>query len=929
MAARGGTASPHGGPAPVNLPLHLTTFVGREFEQEEVLRLLHRTRLVTCTGTGGCGKTRLATRVAAAAAARFPDGTWWVELAPIGDGDLVGPAVAQVLGVRPLPGQTELDAVLAYLERRQSLLVVDNCEHLLDEAARLAEAVGRACPGVRLLATSREPLRAQGETEWRVPSLSLPGDDTAVDVAASDAVRLFVERAAQVKPSFQLTDDNARAVVGICRGLDGIPLAIELAAARMRAFSVEQIAEGLADRFRFLAAGPRTAAPRQQTLRASVDWSHDLLSEPERIVFRRLAVFVGGFALEPAERVCGGEGVERDDVLGMLAALVEKSLVQAEDAGAVVRYRLLETIRQYARERLDDADEAERVRDRHRDVFLEMAESIFPELLTPHQPEALSRLDSEAANLEHAIERAASTAPQSALRMCVALTLWWRLRSRFAQGETSFRRALEATPEPSVMRARALWGRAFLFTFGGALDAAFPAAFAAVDAAEEAADDSTTARALWLIGMATMWIDPIGARPGLERARDLAAGSGDDFGLMHATQGLGMTYSLQSDHAGARAFHDESFRLAQGTGQQDALAWHWLAMALSAWTAGDLAALRVNADRALLLSRRVGDVVTETAAVFGLSVADIEAGRPQRAMDDLGAVVDRALARGGMMMVGAAELGLAIAKAADGRLDDARAALVSLIAHRAAGLAYIVGRAYAVLGEVNRLLGNRDAQNTAEAGLEIANRSGDRPVAAEAQLVLGRVASAAGEWTKAQRLFHEILPVAVESGSPRVPRVLEALAETAAGLESPTEAARVLGAASRAWSELGLVPWPHQRRETDRLEDHLRELLGADSFERAHAEGRALAIDEAVGYVRRARGERKRPSIGWASLTPTEVDVARHAAAGLTNPEIAEQMFISRGTVRTHLSHIFAKVGVKNRLELATEMARRPGDTQS
>lgn len=927
MADPGGTASPQGGPTP-NLPLHLTSFVGRDSEQEDVLRMLDRTQLVTLTGTGGCGKTRLATRVAAAASARFADGTWWVELAPVRDPELVGPTIAQVLGVRPLPGQTELDAVLAHLEGHESLLVIDNCEHLLDEAARVTEAIGRACPRVRLLATSRESLRAQGETEWRIPSLSLPCDDTGADVAVSDAVRLFVERAAQVKPAFRLTDDNAPAVVGICRGLDGIPLAIELAAARIRAFSVEQIAVGLADRFRFLDTGPRTAAPRQQTLRASVDWSHDLLSERERLVFRRLAVFVGGFALEPAEQVCGGDGVEHGDVLGLLAALVEKSLVQAEDAGTAVRFRLLETLRQYAQERLDDANEVERVRDRHRDVFLELAESIAPDLLTPRQAEALGRLDSEAANFERAIERAASTEPHRALRLCVALTLWWRLRSRFAQAETSFTLALEATPDPSVMRARALWGRAFLFTFGGALDAAFPAALAAVDAAEEAADDSTTARALWLIGIATMWIDPVGARPGLDRARDLAAASGDDFGLMHATQGLAMTYSLQDDHAGARPFHDEALRLAKSLGQQDAMAWHWIAMALSAWTAGDLAALRASADRALQLSRRVGDVVTETAAVFGLALADIEAGQPQLALEDLAAVVDRARARGGLMMVGAAELGVAAAKAADGRLEDARAALESLAASPAAGLAFVASRAYAVLAEVTRLLGDPRAQNAAEAGLEIANRSDDKPVAAEAQLVLGRVAGAGGEWAQAQRQFHEVLLVAVEFGSPRVPRVLEALADVAAGLESPNEAARVLGAADRAWSELGLAPWPHQRRETERLKAHLGELLGTDGFERAHAEGRALTIDEAVGYVRRARGERKRPSTGWASLTPTEIEVARHAAAGLTNPEIAEQMFISRGTVRTHLSHIFAKVGMKNRWELAAEMARRGTDPE-
>lgn len=909
-----------------DLPLPLSSFIGRARELSELLTVLSRVRLLTLTGSGGCGKSRLALQAATEAREDFSGGAWWVELAPIGDPQMVAPVLAQAFGVRPMPGQTELEAVVSHLGARPALVLLDNCEHLLEEAARVAEALARGCPQVRLIATSREPLRAEGETEWRVPSMSLPAPEAATESAeGSDAVRLFVERAAQVKRGFELTLENTSAVVTICQELDGIPLAIELAAARLRAFSLEQIAEGLSDRLRVLTRGTRTAAPRHQTLRASVDWSHELLAIAERTVLRRLAVFVGGFTAEAAERVCSGEGIEPDQVLDLLSALVEKSLVQAEERGPTKRYRLLETVRQYALERLIKADEDPRVRDSHRDFFLEFAELIEPQLLTPRQPEFLDLLDPETANLASAIERAAVTEPHKALRLSVSLTLWWRLRSLFAQGEAGFAQALAAATEPSALRARALWGRAFLLIFAGAFETALPAAQGALDAAEEVGDGSTTALALWLIGIATMLPDPIGSRPGLERARDLTADNGDDFGFMQATQALGMSYTLQDDHRRAKPLHEEALRLAERLGQQDVLAWHWVAMGLGAWVAGEHLVLQDAADKALGLARRAGDVVTETGAICARAFLDIEAGRPQQALEQTIAIRGRALTRGGLLILPATDLAIAMAHAAGGRLDEARSTLETLIEQGVVGWAFMLSRSQVLLAEVLRLLGETRARRTAEDGLELAGGIDDRPVAAEAQVVLGRLAAARGEWTEAQRLHHEALPIALEYGSPRVPRVLEALAEVAAGLESHAEAARILGAARHLWSEAGLVPWPHQRKETEALEARVREALGAEAFERIFSEGEALTMDEAIGYVRRARGERKRPSAGWESLTPTEVEIARHAAGGLTNPEIAERMFISRGTVRTHLSHIFAKLGLKNRSELAREVAQRKG----
>jgi predicted ATPase len=319
---------------PGNLPVALSSFIGRERELGELGKVLANTRLLTLTGAGGCGKTRLALQTASELVDRFPDGVWWVELAPLAEERLVGAAIAEALGVRPLPGTTELQACGAYLASRQALVILDNCEHLLTACAEAAVALLQAAPEVAVVATSRAPLGIGGETHGRVPSLSLPGPETSSDVlVGSDAVSLFVQRAREVRPDFALTDGNAESVARACDDLDGLPLAIELAAARMRMLSVEQIAAGVSDRFRLLTGGPRTATERQQSLRASVDWSHELLSDDGRLLLRRLAVFAGGFTLDAAEETCSGEGVDRERVLDLLGSLVDHSLVIAEQRG--------------------------------------------------------------------------------------------------------------------------------------------------------------------------------------------------------------------------------------------------------------------------------------------------------------------------------------------------------------------------------------------------------------------------------------------------------------------------------------------------------------------------------------------------------------------------------------------------------------------
>ena len=332
-------------------------------ELTQVRELLAENRLVTLTGAGGAGKTRLAIQVAGQLAGEFTDGVWYVDLAPITDPELVPVTAARALGLPDQPGRSTMDTLTRFVADRQMLVVLDNCEHLLDACAALVVALLEACPGLTLLATSREPIGVAGEVSWRVPSLSL----------ADEAVELFTDRARHARPDFTITDDNAAVVAEICARLDGLPLAIELAAARVRALSLAEILDSLHDRFRLLTGGARTAVRRQQTLRASVDWSHALLTEPERVLFRRLAAFLGGFDLDAAQAVAGGGEVERYQVLDQLTLLVDKSLVVAENSRGRTRYRLLETVRQYAQEKLGESGEADAVRTRHRDHYTAMA----------------------------------------------------------------------------------------------------------------------------------------------------------------------------------------------------------------------------------------------------------------------------------------------------------------------------------------------------------------------------------------------------------------------------------------------------------------------------------------------------------------------------------------------------------------------------
>jgi predicted ATPase/class 3 adenylate cyclase/Tfp pilus assembly protein PilF len=451
-----------------NLPAMLTSFIGREREMAEVKRLLTLTRLLTITGAGGVGKTRFAVQVAADLLDSCADGVWLIELAPLSNSDLAAQLVANGLGIREEEGRPLIQTLVDTLRTKSLLLILDNCEHLVQGVAQLAQTLLSGAPKLRILATSREPLGVAGEMAWCIPPLSSPGLHETValgDLTQYDAVKLFLDRAVAVRPDFVINNQNAPAVAQICGRLDGIPLAIELAASRIRVLTAEEIAARLDDLFRLLVNGSPAALPRQQTLRALIDWSHDLLSESERVLLRRLSVFAGGWTLQAAEEVCSGGSIEAWEVLDLLAHLIDKSLVLAEAQDGRQRYRFLETIRQYGWERLAESEETDELAHKHAEHFMRMAEESYGELWGPKQGYWLTRLEAEHDNLRTALEWTTRGADREEMLLRMAGSLWrfWGIHGYMSEGRAWLERALARNPNaPAYLRANGLRGAGIL-----------------------------------------------------------------------------------------------------------------------------------------------------------------------------------------------------------------------------------------------------------------------------------------------------------------------------------------------------------------------------------------------------------------------------------------------------------------------------------
>jgi predicted ATPase/class 3 adenylate cyclase len=554
-----------------NLPLQLTTFLGRTAELAELKRLLARGRLVTMVGTGGIGKTRLAIELATEVLEEFGY-VWLAELAPVSDPDLVAQTLMTAIDVREQAGRSPTEALIDYFGSKSALVILDNCEHLVEACATLAESLLQASPNLKVIATSREELGVPGETAWRVPTLPVPDPEhlpPLAQVAESAAVALFVDRASAASPSFQLTQENASQVAQVCQRLDGIPLAIELAAKRLSLLTLPQMITRLDDRFRLLTGGGRTALPRQQTLRAAIDWSHELLAEPERTLLRRVSVFAGGFSLELAEEICAWAPVDAADVLDLLGTLVSKSLIVFDETGS--RYRLLETIREYAVERARGAGEDDELQTRHRTRFLVLGEEADRELHGPAQLRWFDLIDTEIANFRAAFDSCLTHQDaQAALRIAAGLGLYWRARGRFTEGRGWLERGLAPKEAvPATLRGRALAWASYLAIYQGAYTQA------------------------QIRG---------------EESLNLYRAAGDSWGMGFALQVLGAVALNQDDYPSAARLEQESVRYLRQTGDVDGLGLSYVYLGVVELRRGEYPGAMGLIEQALLNFREVGDM---------------------------------------------------------------------------------------------------------------------------------------------------------------------------------------------------------------------------------------------------------------------------------------------------------------------------------
>ena len=820
VAAQPSAAAPTSRPVaalPTTLPLSLTSFIGREEEIAQIKARLRTTRLLTLTGTGGVGKTRLALEVARRVQVEYRDGAWLVELAALADPGLIPQAVSQVLGIREQPGQAIGDTLLAFLTSTRLLLVLDNCEHLLDACARLADALLHGCPHLRLVVTSRERLGIAGERTWRVPPLALPDGQRLPPrdaLTQNEAVRLFAERAVVVQPYFAVTDENAPAVAQVCTRLDGIPLAIELAAARVRSLPVEQLAQRLDDRFRLLTGGSRTALPRQQTLRATLDWSYDLLTEAERVLLLRLAVFAGGCTIEAAEAVCGGEPLAGWEILDRLTSLVDKSLVIAEAQAAEARYRLLETLRQYAFERLIEAGAEAAARARHRDCFLALAEQAEPELHQRADRGWLTRLEAEHDNLRAALAWCLVHDLQGGLRLAGSLWRFWYLRASLSEGSHWLARVLEVAdaraPERTCWRLKAVLGAGVI---------------------ARSRHDVATALAR------------------LEEALALSRELGDHPGMIAALRNLGATYHQIGDYHRALALLEEARSLMRGTGDHYDVAANLGNLGGLLSDMGELQRAQSLLEECLAMGRAIGNRFTISRGLWLLGDVMLHLGDDQQAEAYYAEGLAVAQELGTPWLVGGHQLGQGMLALWRGDTAGAAALLEASVGSlRAADSRVELARGLAGLARV-ALLGEEPAQAAQLWQESLTLRQGirDRAGSVACQVGLARVAACRGDAEQATWLLRESLAARRAMGEQvGIAGCLEALAVVAVGQDQFVQVARLLGAAEALRQVLGAPLPPVERPEYAATVQAARTALGEAAFADAWAAGQAMTLEEAI-----------------------------------------------------------------------------------
>ena len=906
------------------LPAEMSSLVGRGPQLAAVLDGLRTARVVTLTGPGGCGKTRLALRAAALAAGGFEDGARLVELASLTDSALVPAAVAAALGVPERDAVNPMTGVVRALAGRELLIVLDNCEHVLGSAGQVAVMLAGQCRRVRVMTTSRERLDVPGELVFPVPPLELPEDGSAHAIAASEAGSLFITRARAASPAFTLTDGNAAAIAEVCFRLDGMPLAIELAAARCPALGAAQLAARLEGHPGLLAGG--AARPgRHRSLEALVSWSYELLGEAERRLLDRLSVLRGGFDLEVAERVCGGEPLAPQAVAGLLASLAGKSLVQVQ-VGAVVRYALLETVRQFAAGRLAAAGEETAVHARLLRWALEVARSAEAALPGAEWPRWSDQLSADQANIRAALSWALGGAePEAGRELAARLARWWIATGRYSDvGQfLTTAAAVPAAAAPGI-QARVLLGTAWSTYQLGDSPRAAPLAADGIACARQAGEPqlelwgrNLLAGLAWQAGDAEQIVTEIEASRAISGQADPALAARAEVLLANAAW-------LAGDLAEQQRHGLLAVGLARTAAGGEGLALALMVSAIGAIAgAGIQAATLAALDEAADLTAAHPDRFTETvmrhwrarlfATLGQLEAAETElglcwaAGRSGavRLVEFLGPMCEAriAAARGDAT----AAVG-ALRRAADG---GQRVGSVMFVPANLAHLACVA----AIAGDEATA-----ADAVAEARAALGGRC-QAVTAAALRYAEGVMAWHRGELADAEQLVREAT-VQWHRCCDRMAACdgVELLGVLAAARERFPDAARLLAAAEAARQPL-LYLAPGFTADRAAAARAVSQALGDDRFTQAWEQGQALTLDDAVAYAARKSGGRKRPATGWASLTPAELEVVRLVSKGLRNDAIARRLFIAPGTVKVHLSHIFTKLGITTRAELAAQAA--------
>ncbi len=883
-------------------PPELSSFIGRAEELATLASAVVPGRVLTLTGAGGCGKTRLALRLAHRSAAAGPHDVYWVGLDDLPHPDDVGDRVAEVLGVSVGGDTGSAQALIRALRDRKLLLVLDNCEHVLAGAAALVSGVLQACPGVAVVATSRQALQVPGEQAWLVPPLSLP-----------DALGLFLDRAGLAEAPDKGGDDggegvlaNARAGVRrVCDRLDRLPLAIELAAAWTATLGIAQIADLLSDPYALLDGGARTAPFRQRTLDESMRWSHDLLSHDEQVLFRRLAVFEPGFDATALRAATALGGMDQLAALKALRGLVGASLIVADTTGPAARYRMLETIRAYGLARLTEVGETEAARDAHLDLQLATLAELAP-LLESDRESWRIRVGAGYPNFRTAVEWGLSREdPADGRRLAAGLAWLWHDEQRGQEGLRLLRHAVElGRGQRTALQAECLVGLALVADTTVPGGEPYAAVRAALECAEEvgAVAASRLARSLAAVGLLAVDLDR--ARQEAVRARSDALAAGDAF-VAHASAALlGLLHLMRDEYGAAvdllRPAADGLLALGDRGVASSALS--WLATATAQMGHVDEAA--DVAEQAVRVAAPLRELHRTGLARAALVEIQVWQGRTVEAAQTL-AALEAAAGEPEAVFIPGLERAQALVALADDRPADALAWLERERAWQPGGA--LIPASQLLLARARRLAGDPTGADAVLDGLLAS--AGDLPsvqagALAERALLAGDEDGGLGLQHEALRIraAHQLVLGCVDS--------LEAIAALLVERGTEGVAGVLAGAAEQARAEAGYRGYRQGPANGGYPADAL-------------ARGRAMALAEAVTLAQRARGPRRRPVAGWASLTPTELSVAGLAAQGLTNPDIAARLYVSRGTVKTHLAHVYAKLGVANRTDLARLVVER------